>query len=57
MYLYIILTYILVLPSYHNQNYSDYRSASVISIYVLGYEISNCNLIDFGHDKMRMDQD
>ena len=43
--------------SYHNQNYSDYRSAYVIPIYNSVYVILICNLIDFGHDWLRMDQD
>ena len=42
---------------YHNQNYSDYRSASVISITNPEYVIRICNMIDFGHDWLRMDQD
>ena len=42
--------------SYHDQNYSDYRSASVIPIYNPEYIIRICNLIDFGHDWVRMHQ-
>ena len=43
--------------SYYNQNYSDYRSASVIPICYPGYLFRICNLIDFGHDRLRMHQD
>ena len=43
--------------SYHDQNYSNYRSASVILICNTGYIIRICNLIEFGHGRLRKDKD
>ena len=43
--------------SYLNQNVLDYRSASVIPICDPEYVIWIRNLIDFGHDWLRMDQE
>ena len=42
--------------SYHNQNYSDYRSASFIPTCNPEYVIQICNLTDFGHDWIKKDQ-
>ena len=39
------------------QNYSYYGSASVIPICNPEYVIQICNLIDFSHDWLRIDQD
>ena len=43
--------------SYHSLNHSDYRSASVKQICNPENVIRICNIIDFGLDWLRMDQD